>query len=118
METPEVQTESIEKDGNFLEITLKNIKYKYPQSEKYALNDVSFSFKAGERIAIDWEDCYETKDEWENDKREKEEQRKIWIEKVKSDLKSLFPNIYDGSCLIQKVNTEFFTVMHVYEITR
>ena len=65
-----------------------------------------------------WEDCYETKEEWAKDKRETEERRKTWIEKVKSDLMSLFSNIYEGSCLIQKVNAEFFTVMHVYEITR
>jgi len=36
----------------FKEITLRNLRYKYPQSNKHALNDVSFSFKAGERIAI------------------------------------------------------------------
>jgi len=68
-------------------------------------------FKSG-----DWEAYYETKEEWEKVKPENEERRKIWEGKVKNDLKTIIPNIYDGSCFITKVQSEFFTVMHVYEI--
>ena len=64
--------------------------------------------------------CYETHEEWIAHQREydmKRDMRDIWEEKVKSDLQTVIPNIYDGSCLIKWVTAEFFTVMHVYEIT-
>jgi hypothetical protein len=64
----------------------------------------------------DWAACFETKEEWEADNRKREKLCKEWEEKVKSDLKAVIPNICDGSCLIQRVQSEVFAVMHVYEI--
>jgi hypothetical protein len=73
-------------------------------------------FKSGFSNGNDWEASYETKEEWEKEKHAAEERRKIWEEKVKSDLKTIIPNIYDGTCFITKVQSEVFAVMHVYEM--
>ena len=35
---------------NFNQITLKNISYKYPYSEKFIINDFNFTIKKGDRL--------------------------------------------------------------------
>jgi hypothetical protein len=67
-----------------------------------------------EYFGDDWNVEYATKEEYEDDKRNKQEQRKIWLEKVQNDLKTIIPNIYDGSFHITLVQCEVFAVMHVY----
>jgi len=96
-------------DGQKYYVDTINLRANHIMSNEY-IEKSFFSFN-------DWEACYETKEEeWENDKREKEKQSKAWEEKVKNDLKTIIPNIYDGTCLISKVHLEFFAVMHVYKM--
>jgi hypothetical protein len=60
-------------------------------------------------------ETYSTQKEWESYRRAKEVHRAAWNERVKQDLMSLIPNIYDGSCFIQKVQSEVFTLVHIFE---
>lgn len=42
----------ISRDPNELELTFENVNFRYPGAEKLALKDISFSMKAGEKLAI------------------------------------------------------------------
>ena len=96
-------------DGAKYYVDTINLRANHIMSKEYS--DGNFSF-----LNTLWEDCCETKEEWENEKQQSAKQRKIWEKKVKDNLKTVIPNIYDGSCLIIKVHSEIFSVMHVYKI--
>ena len=72
-----------------------------------ALNEWIFS------SFLNCRDCYETEQEWQTYKSEKEAKRKAFNEKI---IKDLGIDTDEGSVCITQAQSEVFTVVHIWEI--